>query len=125
MNIVQVIQNAFPDAMNESSISDEAIQQNESLMEIEGTPDYLKYVPAYMLWCIRNKDNYDQLVTDYTIDAIANFGRSKIEHNNHFNFRYRCNAEQRSAVASFLRWCLENLTIVDEEQIKRSIKYWI
>ena len=93
-------------------------------MEIDGQPDLLRYVPAYMLWCIRNKDNYDQLVTDYTINALAVYGRSGHADNSHLNFRWRCNAGQIAAVVAFLNWCLENLSVVDDAQIKRSLKRW-
>jgi hypothetical protein len=119
MSIEQIIQKAFP-AVNQDEITDSYIIANQNLMDLEGKIDFLLYVPVYMLWCVRNKDNYDQLVTDRTIYSIAEFGRSKEQN----SFKCCCNLKQKFAVVAFLQWCRKNLVVVHEEQIDRSIKRW-
>ena len=76
MGISRKITGAFPTDPDDPALSDDFIAAHPSLMEIDGQPDLPRYVPTYMLWCIRNKDNYDQLVTDYTVNALGVYGRS-------------------------------------------------
>ena len=105
-------------------ISDEFIEGHPNLLEIAGEIDPMSMVPAYMAWCVRNKDRYDQVVTDYTIDAIAVYGRSG-DGTALSGFKRQCSGEQRHAVVAFLEWCTTTLTVVDNEQIERSIKRWL
>jgi hypothetical protein len=124
MDAALIIKNAFPQESSGWGVPDEFISSNPNLMEMPTEPNYMQFVPAYIDWCIRNKDNYDQLVTDYTLNALAEYGRCKDVGNKYLNFRYLCNDEQKKAVKYFYTWCLDNLTIVDEQQIQRSMKNW-
>lgn len=124
MNIEAIILNAFPEVSVQDKVTDSYISGHQNLMEMAEEIERLVYVPAYMLWCIRNVDNYDQLVTYFTVGAIAEYGRAKNSANNYLNFKYRCNTEQRKAVLAFLRWCQEYVDFLDEQQIERAIKRW-
>lgn len=77
-----------------------------------------------MQWSVLNKDNYDQLVTEWTINALAEYGRAKSDKAEHLNFKFLCSESQRLAVCAFLEWCLSELMVVHEEQVKRAIKRW-
>jgi hypothetical protein len=124
MSLEQIINAAFPDAKVQTTITDNFILSNQSLMEIDKEIDPLLYVPVYMLWCVRNKENYDQLVTDYTIDSIAYFGRTINQPVASMNLKKRCNVSQREAILAFLQWCQASLEIIDEKQVERAIKQW-
>ncbi len=124
MSIEQIIQKAFPETVTQNEITDSYIAANDNLMELEGEIDFLLYVPVYMLWCVRHKDNYDQIVINFTIRTIAEFGRSKERYNNYMNFKYRCNTKQKVAVVAFLQWCRKNIIALDEDQIDRTLKRW-
>ncbi len=122
MSLEEKIIAAFPKVQNEPLVTDEFIEENENIMEIPGDIDHFKYVPAYMLWCIRKKDI--KLVDMYTVNAVAEYGRTKMKENNYLNFKWRCNSEQRKAVHHFLEWCKNEITTVDATQIERATKNW-
>ncbi len=124
MSIEQIINAAFADAKVRVDITDDFIRSNQSFFEIDGALDLLVYLPAYMLWCVENKDDYDQLVTDCTIDAIAYFGRTVNQPRALLDLKKRCNTSQREAILAFLHWCQESLEAVDEKQVARAIKQW-
>lgn len=124
MNIEKIILNAFPEALIQKTVNDDYISGHQNLMEIPEEIETLVYVPAYMLWCVHNVNNYDQLVTDFTINSIAEYGRAKDSKYKYLNFKYRCNADQKKAVLAFLRWCLEHVDFVNEQQIGRAIRHW-
>ena len=106
----------------ENVIPDEFIVSNPDEVWLNSGIDYMIYVPSYMLWCVKNGDSDGNLVTDYTITALAEFGRAKSLENK-LNFKFLCNNEQRAVVYNFLNWCLSNL-ICNEEQVLRAIKNW-
>lgn len=122
--IENIIRTAFPAVDGPDALSDEFISANESLLEIEGAVDLFGYAPMYMLWCIRNKERYDQLVTNYTIDALAVWGRTKEACPQWANFKFLCNPEQKQAVTAFLLWCQQTLNALDNQQLERAIKRW-
>jgi hypothetical protein len=108
----------------ENVISDEFIVSNPDAVWLNNDIDYMTYVPSYMLWCLKNGDSDGNLVTDFTITALAEFGRAKSLENK-LNFKFLCNYDQRRIVLSFLQHCLLNLKYSStEEQIKRAIKNW-
>ena len=116
---------AFPALESEFESWDQSIRATPDPMEVEGEPDLLRVVPAYMLWCIRNtQEDDDYLVSDHTINALAEYGRCTDQKNRYLNFRYRCNAQQMSAVSHFLAWCKRNLPFANKVQIDRSLKHW-
>lgn len=123
MTIEQKINAAFGVSL-ESVISDEFIEKNVDLMSLEGNIDFLVFVPSYMLWCVKKKESAGNLVCDYTIGAISEFGRCKDPNIEHLSFKYLCNEKQKSVVVDFLCWALENLELCDEEQIRRALKHW-
>ena len=86
--------------------------------------DLMVYVPNHMLWCLKNKDLDGNLVSSYTISALAEFGRSKNPEYEHLNFKFLCNDKQQEVVYRFLNWCLLNLLLCNKEQLLRTIKRW-
>jgi len=105
-------------------VPDDFIERNDNIMWLKGEVDYLIYVPSYMLWCVRHKESDGNLVCDHTISSIAEFGRCKDPNISHLNFKFLCNAQQKSVVSAFLSWALENLESCNEGQINRSLKHW-
>jgi len=116
------IEDAFPGCSE--MFSDSFIEENPSMLEIDGGVDLLMAVPAYMAWCTRNGHRPSLLVHDYTVNALAEFGRTKNRQIAHLDFKHRCTAEQKRAVLHFLRWYLNPGLLVDTEQVARSIKRW-
>jgi len=91
-------------------------------MEIVGNVQYFKVVPAYMTWCIKNKDA--KLVDIYTINALAEYGRTTIKDKKYFNFKWRCTKEQKIVIMAFLEWCKNEIITSELEQITRAQKHW-
>jgi|GEM_PF-1278204 len=105
-------------------LSDEFIRENEDLMWFKEEIDHLVYVPSYMLWCLKNGEVDGNLICEYTIRSIAEYGRAKDPENIDLNFKFRCTPKQRELVCQFLTWCNATLELCDNEQINRSIKHW-
>ena len=122
MNIEQEIIKVFPEVLVEPIVTNEFIEENQNLMEIPNEINHIKYVPSYMLWCLRKKES--ELVDMYTINALAEYGRSKAIDNNYLNFKHLCSPSQKNVVVSFLNWCLKELYTVEKEQIERAVKNW-
>lgn len=116
------IEEAFPGCA--SVFSDFFIEENPNLSEIDGVVDLLMAVPAYMAWCARNGHKPWLLVHDYTVNALAEFGRTTNRQVAHLDFKHRCTAEQKHAVLHFLQWYLNPGLLTDTEQVTRSIKRW-
>ena len=108
----------------ETVVSDDYIQDNVDLMWIKEEINTLLYVPSYVLWCIKNKEKDGNLVVVYTLNALAEYGRAKDKENNHLNFKFLCNSNQKEAVLKFLQWCEINLELVDDKQLQRTLKHW-
>ncbi|WP_415901026.1 hypothetical protein [Neptuniibacter sp. QD48_11] len=121
MEILEEIRDAFPKVESEP-LSDDFIESHENLLEIESDFDHFAYVPAYMLWVVRNKDK--GLVEMYTTNALAEYGRCKQADYTYLNFKHRCNSRQRTVVRNFLNWCAEAVLTSDTQQIKRALKNW-
>lgn len=122
MTLEEQIFSAFPEVSDEPIINDSFIISNQNLMELEENINYLKYVPSYMLWCIKNKDS--ELVDEYTINALAEYGRSKSKENTYLNFMHCCSIEQKLVVIQFLEWCKKEIDTTDNNQISRAISNW-
>jgi len=122
MSLEQDIITLFPAVQEKPQISDEFIENNQNIMEISGDIQYFKVVPAYMLWSIKNKDI--ELVDMHTINALAEYGRTKIRDNDYFNFKWRCSKTQKRIVIAFLEWCRNEILTSDAEQIERALKHW-
>jgi hypothetical protein len=116
------IANAFPDSL--AMFSDTFIEENPNVSEINTSIDRHLAVPAYMAWCARNGHRPAELVHDYTVDALAVFGRSKNLQITYLDFKHRCTAEQKQVVLEFLHWYLDPALLVNTEQVERSIKRW-
>jgi hypothetical protein len=116
------IEDAFPGCT--AVFSDSFIEENANLSEIDGVVDLLRAVPAYMAWCARNGHRPSLLVHDYTVNALAEFGRTKHRQIACLDFKHRCTAEQKRAVLRFLQWYLNPGLLVDTDQVTRSIKRW-
>ncbi len=122
MNLKEEIISLFPKVLIEPKVTDNFIEANQNIMELGDEVDYFKIVPAYMLWCLRKKDLL--LVDMWTVNALSEYGRTKIKDNTYFNFKYRCNAEQKDCVLSFLKWCNNEIITAEKIQIERAIKQW-
>ena len=122
MSIEQEIIKVFPEVLVEPRITNEFIEENQNLMEIPNEINHIKYVPSYMLWYLKKKES--ELVDMYTINALAEYGRSKAIDNNYINFMHRCSPAQKNVVVSFLNWCFKELSFAEKEQIERAIKNW-
>jgi len=116
------IEEAFPGSA--SGLSDLFIEDNPDLSLVEASVGLQVVVPAYMAWCTRNGHRPEELVHDYTLRALAEFGRSKNPAVAHLSFKHTCSARQRQVVTRFLRWCLEPELLLHVEQVKRSLKHW-
>ena len=103
---------------------DAEIRSNPDPMELPGDTDLRALIPAYMHWVVQNKDNYDQLVTDWTLNALAEYGRAKTGAPQHMNFKFSCTDQQRLAVCAFLEWSLSALMVVHDGQVERAVKHW-
>ena len=103
---------------------EQGILSNPNLMEIEGCIELIRYVPSYMYWCASNPDREGELVFDFTVSALAEFGRCTDPQNSSLNFRYLCNAEQKAVVIDFLNWCKSELYLCNKAQIDRAIIKW-
>lgn len=123
MNLEKEIEQAFC-LTSETIISDDYIQNNPDLMWIKKQINLMIYVPSYMLWCLKNKESEGNLVCDFTLNALAEYGRAKDKENSYLNFKYLCNTEQKGIVYDFIKWCKENLELINEKQIQRILKYW-
>ncbi len=123
MNLEDEIKQEF-NLTPETVVPDNYIQENVDLMWIKEEINTLLYVPSYILWCINNKEKEGSLVVDYTLNALAEYGRSKNKENSHLNFKFLCNSTQIKAIFKFLKWCESNLELIDEKQLQRSLKHW-
>jgi hypothetical protein len=122
-SLIEEIAAAFPSTAE--VIPDAVIEANPDIFSLQGPVDFRVVVPAYISWCVRHAtDGRGTLVPDYTVHALAEFGRSKDSSIAHLNFKHTCSLRQRAAVASFLHWCLNPDLILNKEQIKRALKNW-
>lgn len=121
-SIADRLTEAFPEA--DVSAMDEAfIQANPNLMELPAPVDLLHVVPVYMLWCAKHPDD-PALVSDFTLHALAEYGRCQQPGLDHLNFRYRCSPRQIDAVSAFLAWASEALPFHDDVQLERARRRW-
>lgn len=116
------IEEVFPGCT--AAFSDPFIEGNPNVSELDGTVDLHVAVPAYMAWCAWNGHKPSLLVHDYTVNALAEFGRTKNRQLTRVDFKHRCTAEQKNVVLHFLRWYLNPGLLVNTEQVTRSIKQW-
>jgi hypothetical protein len=117
------IARAFPESAD--AVSDSFIEANPDINWLKSPVDLHIVVPAYMAWCVRNPHRRDTLIPDFTVSALAEFGRSKNPAIKHLNFKHTCSAAQRAVVAEFLQWCLDPERLLLTEQIERSLKHWL
>lgn len=123
MNIVDQLVTVFPRQSWASFLNDDFILANQDLMQLEQPKSLLEVVPAYMLWCAENPRS-PELVSDFTLSALAEYGRSKSAENPSLNFRYLCSSVQAAAVVAFLRWASNAIPLHHEAQLRRAIHSW-
>ena len=82
------IANAFPACANK--LSDSLIEKNSDVAQLDGSVDSHAAVPAYMAWCARHGHKPAELVHEYTVNAIAVFGRSNNPQIAYLDFKLRC-----------------------------------
>jgi len=122
VNIADRLTEAFPEA-DISMLDDAFIRANPNVMELPASVDRLRVVPVYMLWCLNHPDD-PALVSDFTLHALAEYGRCKQPALEHLNFRYRCSQRQIDAVAAFLAWASEAVPFRDDVQLERAHRRW-
>jgi hypothetical protein len=122
LELLVEITEAFPSCT--AAFSDSFIEKNPNVSELDGTVDLHIAVPAYMAWCARNGHDPSLLVHDYTVNALAEFGRRKNREVRNIDFKRGCTPDQKRAVVHFLHWYLDPRLLVDTEQVTRSIKRW-
>jgi len=123
MYIHQEIENEFFSA-GSSKLGDDFIENNADVMWVNEDMNPMVYVPSYMIWVAQNKEKNGNLICDYTINALAEYGRAKDCKNSNLNFKHLCNNNQKKVVLRFLEWCKNNLEFIDTDQIERSIMNW-
>jgi hypothetical protein len=121
MNIAERLAKAFPKAQSWGRDMD--IEARPNLIELPDAGDLLAAVPAYMLWCVRNPESAE-LVSDFTLAALAEYGRCKNPENAHLNFLHRCSEEQLEAVVLFLEWASDAIPIHHRETVERALRNW-
>jgi hypothetical protein len=121
MNISEHLNEVFPKAQFWGRDAD--IEARPNLMELPEPGDLLAVVPAYMLWCARHPES-PELVSDFTLAALAEYGRCKNPENPHLNFLYRCTENQLDAVVSFLEWASEAIPFHHREMVERALRNW-
>ena len=122
MNASEILQ-AFalpPDGV----LEDAFISDNPNLMELAQPVDWMCIVPVYVAWVLRHRESEGNLVCDWTMNALAEFGRAKDPGNATLNFKFLCSPAQRLVIVRFLSWSCANLQFVDERQIDRAIVQW-
>jgi hypothetical protein len=122
VNIADQLTEAFPEA-DVPAMDDAFIRAHPNVMELPGPIDLLRVVPVYMLWCVDHPDD-PALVSDFTLRALAEYGRCKQPALEHLNFRYRCSQRQIDAVSTFLAWAFEAMPFHDEAQLERALLRW-
>ncbi len=123
MSIAKTVSAAFEEILADRVISDEQIREKQDPMEIRNPDSLLRIVPFYMQFCIEFPDD-DSLVALNTVNALAEYGRSKDPSNSYLNFKFLCNDAQRGAVVAFLVWAKGPPHFEDEDQIERAVKNW-
>ena len=121
MNIAEHIGNVFPKASSWGQDAD--IVGNPNVMELPGSIDLMAAVPAYMLWCTQHPDSAE-LVSDFTLAALAEYGRCKNPDNRYLNFRYLCSPNQLEVVVSFLEWAAQTFPFSTPDMIDRALRNW-
>ncbi|MCP1372690.1 hypothetical protein [Dyella lutea] len=122
MSIANRLTEAFPEA-DAPAMDDAFIRANPNVMELPAPVDLLRVVSLYMLWCVRHP-NDPALVGDFTLRALAEYGRCQQPGIEHLNFRYRCSPLQIDAVSAFLAWAAEALPFHDDVQLERARRRW-
>ena len=120
--ISDAILTAFPGCT--AALTDAFIETNPDVLWEKIPVDVHVAVPAYMAWCARNCHRPAELVHDYTIRALAEFGRSNNPAVTHLNFKHKCTPQQKHVVLQFLQCYLDPRLLVDTRQVARSLKRW-
>ncbi len=120
--LAEELEAAFPASVG--AVDAAFIAEHPDLMSLDLSIGLAQLVPAYMSWCLGNKESSSTLVPDYTANALAEFGRHKNPNTPHLNFKHLCSDTQRRVVVKFLEWCLAPEQILDAEQIERALKHW-
>lgn len=123
MSIAETVSGAFEGVLADRLVSDEQIRETQDPMELLDPQSLLRVVPRYMQYCIEYPYD-DSLVALRTVNALAEYGRSKDPSDSYLNFKFLCDDDQRRAVVAFLIWAKGPPHYEDEEQIERAIKHW-
>ncbi len=123
MSIAETVAGAFRKVLVDRILSDEQVREIQDPMELLEQESLLNVVPCFMQYCIEYPDD-DSLVALYTVNALAEYGRSKNPSNSYLNFKFLCNEDQRKAVVAFLIWAKGPPHYEDKNQIDRAVKNW-
>lgn len=122
-NLIEQLVSAFPRASSAGSVDETLILANPNVMELAGPTDLLEVVPMYLLWCARNPED-SGLTSDYTLHALAEYGRCRNREDAHLNFRFLCSPSQIAAVVAFAEWASQAFPFCNESQLERTIRRW-
>ncbi|MEO5626310.1 MAG: hypothetical protein ABIQ70_09925 [Dokdonella sp.] len=123
MSILEQLVSAFPQDLSSACVDEDFILANPNVMELSGQPDLLDVVPAYIRWCTKYPAE-SNLVSDYTLAALAEYGRCNNPTNSYLNFRHLCSPEQQEAVVAFLAWASKAIPFHHEAQLARALHNW-
>lgn len=121
MNITECLTKEFPSAGK--SLPEEFLLANPNVMELPGNRALLEVVPAYMVWCAKNPDS-PETITDFTLSALAEYGRCKDPNNGHLNFKFVCSPSQIAAVIAFLEWAPSVMPFCNLQMMERALHNW-
>jgi hypothetical protein len=120
--LLHQINEYFPDVHTRPIITDEFILENQDLQMIDFEGLEFKYIPSYMIWCLKNESS--ELVDWNLLNVLAEYGRAQLTSPSSIQFKYKCNKEQHEVVYKFLCWCRDSLYTLDEKQLSRALRNW-
>lgn len=103
---------AIVDERNDwQAISDETLEQFNVTFSFTDVKGFRFYLPAYMIWTIKNHAISDNIIADFTIYALKPdhhvFKQAKVDFYDWFT------AEQLDSIIAFLKFCTKNYETLD------------
>lgn len=105
-------------------IPEEWIEECSSALPFLDPQSWRYYIPAYMIWTLKNYENSDSIVSEWTVYTFCMLNRSKNEPDSKENDLERfqqLNQKQSAAVYLFLKYMGEHYLDDAEEAIQQ---YW-
>lgn len=107
-------------------IPTEHIKQYQSALSYLDKVGMRYYLPAYMIWYLRNLDDPDEVWSDNTLYTLDHHPKSKSLHAYHLERFSLFSKQQLKACALFIKYCAENQDYVDGEFAQKKYdRYWV